>query len=175
MDRSQTGDRYSEPNGPLVSISGTSPVTRDVAYGARFALSERPSRARLRGGNPARKRSAWDSTRPRGRLKWRQVLFEFGKQGSPCERMCEAPRAACHVFCSRNTRSGFPGRYARAGLHGKPHRFGVRVTSSAQTSRRELRAIGARCPVWGIPQKRVLIVMHRATTRPRLSPEGTSG
>ena len=36
--------------------------------------------------------------------------------------MCEAPRAACRVFCSR---SGFPGRCARAGLHGKQRRFGA--------------------------------------------------
>ena len=86
----QTGDGYSEPNGPLVSISGTSPVSRDVAYGARFAFSERPSCARLRVGNPARKRSAWDSTRPRGRLKWRRVLSEFGKLG---------PHACAAITC----------------------------------------------------------------------------
>ena len=46
MDRPiQTGDGDSEPNGPLVSISGTVPVSRDVAYGARSAFSEQPSRA----------------------------------------------------------------------------------------------------------------------------------
>ena len=97
--RIQTGDGYSELNGPLVSISGTAPVSRDIAHGARFAFSERPSHARLRVGNPARKRSAWDSTRSRGRLKWRRGLFEFGKQGSPCERMCEASHAARRVRC----------------------------------------------------------------------------
>ena len=111
----QTGDGYSEPNGPIVSISGTAPVSWDVAYGARFTFSERPSRAHLRGGNPAWKRSTWDSTRPHGRLKWRRVLFEFGKQGSSCERVCEASRAARRVFRSRNagmTRSGGPARQA---------------------------------------------------------------
>ena len=36
----QTGDGYSEPNGPRVSISGNAPVSRDVVYGARFAFSE---------------------------------------------------------------------------------------------------------------------------------------
>uniref|UniRef100_A0A8C4R2W0 Si:ch73-368j24.1 n=1 Tax=Eptatretus burgeri TaxID=7764 RepID=A0A8C4R2W0_EPTBU len=55
--------------------------------GACFAFNERPLRARLRVGNLAWKRSVWNSTRPRGWLKWRRVLFEFGKQGSTCERV----------------------------------------------------------------------------------------
>ena len=105
----QTGDGYSEPNVPPVSISGTAPVSRDVACEVHSAFSERPSRPRLRGGNPAQKRSTWDSTRPRGRLKWWRGLFEFGKQGSPCERVCEESRAARRVFRSRNAWSGFPG------------------------------------------------------------------
>ena len=176
MDRSQTGDRYSEPNGPLVRILGTAPVSRVVAFGARFAFSERPSRACLRGGNPARKRSAWDSRRPRWQLKWRRVLVEFGKQGSTCERVCEAPRAACRVFCSRKARSGFPGRCARAGLHGKPRRFGVRVTSSAGASLRELQANSARWLAWGIPRKRALSAISRVTSWLHVSPvEGMDG
>ena len=164
----QTGDGYSEPNGPLVSISGTAPVSWDVAYGARFAFSERPSRTRLRGGNPARKRSALDSTRPCGRLKWRRVLFEFGKQGSPCERVCEASRAVRRVFRLRNARSEPPGRHARAGLHGKPCRFRGRVTLPG-ISQRELRVSCTRWLAWGIPRKRALFVMRRATTRLHVS------
>jgi len=37
----QMGDGYSEPNGPQVSISGTAPVSRDVAWGnvVRYTFS----------------------------------------------------------------------------------------------------------------------------------------
>ena len=140
----QTGDGCGEPSAPCKVILVTAPVPRDAAHEARSAFRERPSRARLRGGIPVRERPAFWKTPSRGRLKCRQVRDEFGTDGSTCERVCEAPRAACRVFCSRNARSGFPGRYARAGLHRKPRRFGVRVTSSARTSRREGRVNGAR-------------------------------
>ena len=75
-------------------------------------------------------------------------------------RVCVASRAAYHVFCSR---SGFPGRCTRANLHGKPRRFGVRVTSPG-ISRHECRGNSARCPTWGIPQKRALVAIGRVTS-----------
>jgi len=128
-----------------------------------LAFSERPSRARLRGRNPARKCSMWDSTRPRGRLKWRRGLFEFGTCGFPRGRVCRASRAAYRVFCSRNVRSGFPGLCTHANLHGKPRRFGVRVTSPG-ISRHECLGNCARCPTWGIPRERALVGMCRVTS-----------
>ena len=148
--RIQTGDGCGEPSAPNKVIVATTPASQDVACEARSALSERPSRVRLRVRNLAWKCCAWDSTRPRGQLKWWRVLVEFGKQGSTCERVCEAPRAACRVFCSR---SGFLGRCARAGLHRKPRRFGVRVTSSVGTSQGELRVSCTRWLAWGTPRK----------------------
>ena len=130
-------------------------------------------------------------------------MCEFGTDGSACGRVCEAPRAARRVFCSRNTRSGFPGQYAWAGLHGEPHRFSVRVTSSGtewherrsrdarsgpqgchggprgsirvqvtSSARRELRVSGASWLAWRTPQKRALIAMRRAMTRPQVSSDG---
>jgi len=137
-------DGCGEPSVPYKVILATAPGSQDVACEARSAFCERPSRARLCGGNPVWKRSTFGTRRPRRRLKCRwRVLYEFGTDGSTCGRMCEAPRAACRVFCSRNARSGSTGRYARAGLHGKPCSFGVRVTSPG-TSRRERRSRDAR-------------------------------
>ena len=136
----QMGDTSSEPGRPQRVNLATAPSSRDGAYEVHGALRTRPTRARLR--DPARKCSTSDTSRPRGRRKCRRV-FEFGTDGSTCERVCKAPRAACHVFCSRNARSGFLGRYARAGLHGKPCRFSVRVTSPG-TSQCERRSRDAR-------------------------------
>jgi len=164
MDRPiQTGDGDSEPNGPLVVILVTAPVPRDVAYEARSAFRERPSRTRLRGGLLVRERPTFGKRPSRGRLKWRRVLGEFGTRGFPRGRVCGASRAACRVFCSRNARSGFPGRCARANLHGKPRRFGVRVTSPG-ISLHEGRVYSARCPAWGIPRKRALVAIGRMTS-----------
>jgi len=165
----QTGDTSSELNRLTRVNLATTPGSRDGAYEVHGAFRARLARARLR--DPARKRSTSDTSRPRGRRKCRRVLCEFGTDGSTCEHVCEAPRAARRVFCSQNARCGFPGRCARAGLHGKPHRFSVRVTSLG-TSRRELRASGARWLAWRTPRRRVLIVMRRVTTRPRLSAIG---
>ena len=121
----------SAPNG--VTILVTVPASQDVAYEARPMFYERPSRARLRGGNPARKCSAFGTRRLHGRIKCRRVSDEFGKNGSPCEHVCEAPRAPRHERCARDARSESRGR------HGKPRRVRVHVTSSARTLRRELR------------------------------------
>ena len=149
----------------LVAVSRTAPVSRDAAYETCSAFSERPSRARLRAGNPARERPAFRERPSRGRLKCRRVLMEFGTRGFPCARghVSGASRAAYRVFCSRNTRSGFPERCARAGRHGKPHRLGARVTS-AEISRHECRANGAHSPAWGIPRERALGTMCRVTS-----------
>ena len=95
--------------------------------------------------------------------------MEFGTCGVPRGRVCGVPRvcgasrAACHVFCPWNARSGFPGRCARAGLHGKPRRFGARVMSPG-LSRHECRGTGARCPMWGTPRERALVEMCRVTS-----------
>ena len=88
-------------------------------------------------------------------------MGEFGTRGFPCARgrVCEASRAAYRMFCPRNAWSGFPGRCARAGRHGKPRRFGARVTSSAGISRHECRGNSARCPTWGIPREQALVGM----------------
>ena len=160
----QTGDTSGELNRPQRVNLSSAPGSRDGSYEVHGAFRAWPARTRLR--DPARKHSMLDTSRPRGRRKWQRVVIEFGKQGSTCERVCGAPRAACRVFCSRNARSGFPGRDARSGLHGKPRRFVARVTSSAQTSRRELRVNSAHCPVLGIPRKRALGAISRVTTRP---------
>ena len=150
----QTGDGCGEPSAPYKVILATAPASQDVECEARSAFCERPSRAHLRGGNPVRKRSAFGTRRPRGRLKCRwRVLCEFGTDGSACGHVCEAPRAAYRVFCSRNTWTGSTGRYSRAGLHGKAHRVRVRVTSSARTSRRELQVNSAHRLAWRTPRK----------------------
>ena len=84
--RTQMGDRCGKPYAPYKVIVATTLASQDVACEARSAFSERPSRARLRVRNPAWKRSAWDSTKPRGQLKWWRV-FEFGTDRSTCERI----------------------------------------------------------------------------------------
>jgi len=162
----QTGDMNGEPVRPRRVNLTTAPGSRDSAYEVRGSFHARPARARLRDRDPARKRSTSDTSRPRGRRKCRRVLCEFGTDGSPCEHVCEAPHAAQRKRRARNAWRGSTGRYAQAGLHGKPRRFGVRVTSSARTSRRELRASGARWLAWRTPRRRVLIAMRRVTTRP---------
>ena len=150
----QMGDGCGEPSAPCKVILVTAPVPRDAAYEARLAFREWPSRASA-------------TRRPRGRLKCRRVSDDFGTRGFPCGRVCGASHAACRVFCSRNAWSGSTGRYARAGLHGKPCRFCVRMTSPG-ISQHEGRVNSARCPTWGIPRKRALIAMHRATLRMQL-------
>jgi len=152
------GDMNGEPGRPQRVNLATAPGSRDSAYRVHGAFRVRPERARLHDRDPARKRSTSDTSQPRGRRKCRRVLCELGTDGSPCRHVCEAPRAACRVFCSRNARSGSTGRYAWAGLHGLPCRFGVRVTSPG-TSWRELRVNSACCPAWGIPRKRALSAM----------------
>ena len=147
------------------------PVPRDAAYEARSAFREWPSRARLRAGNPLRERPAFRKSPSHGRLKCRPGLMEFGKRGFPCARVSKASHAACRVFCSRNARSGFPGRCARASLHGKPRRLGVRVTSPG-ISWHECRGKSARSPTWGIPRKRALIGMCRVTSWRHVSASG---
>ena len=100
-----------------------------------------------------------------------------GPHASACARH-HVLHAACSVRGTR--RAGFRDDALvlactgnRAGsVHGKPRRFGARVTSSARTLRRELRVNSARCPAWGIPRKRALVAIGRATTRPRLSAIG---
>ena len=172
--------------------------SRDGTYEVHGAFHTRPARARLCDRNLARERSTSDMSRPCGRreCRWR-VLYGFGTDGSTCEHMCGTPRAARRVFCSR---SESPGRYAQAGLHGKPRRFSMRVTSTGtsrherrsrdaqigswgrhggphgfirvqvtSSARRELRVSGARWLAWRTPQKRALIAMRRATTRPQVS------
>jgi len=139
----------------------TAPVPRDTTYETHSAFRERPSRVRLRGGILSwRERPAFRKRLSRGRLKCR-LRDEFGTRGLPRGRVCGAPRAACRVFCSRN---GFPGRCARAGLHGTPRRFGVRVTSSGRTSRRELPVKCTRWLMWGISRKRALGAIGRVTS-----------
>jgi len=164
----QTGDGCGEPFVPYRVILVTAPVPRDAAYEACSAFRERPSRAHLRGRIPVQERPAFRKRPSRGRLKWRRRLVEFGTRGFPRGCVCEAPHAACHVFCSR---SEFPGRCARANLHGKPRRFGARVTS-AGISRQECRVNSACCPTWGIPRKRALFAMRRAKTRTQVSSDG---
>ena len=126
--RFQTEDGNGEPNGPLLDILRTAPVSRDAAYEACSAISERPSRVRLRTGKPARERSAYRKRPSRRRLKWRRGLGGFGTRGSPRGCVFGAFRAAYRVFCSQNMRSGFPGREAHAS-----YRLGAWVTSSART------------------------------------------
>jgi len=172
VGRIQTGDMSSELNRPQKVNLATAPGSRDGAYEVHGTFHAQPTHARLHDRDPARKRSTSDTSRPCGRRKCRRVLCEFGTDGSPCEHVCEAPHAAQCKRRARNAWRGSTGRYARAGLHGKPRRFGVQVTSSARTSRRELRASGARWLAWRTPRRRVLIAMRRATTRPRLSAIG---
>jgi len=140
--------------GPTQTVDGfileIAPAPQNVASKVRSSFPERPGRARLK--KPAHEHPAFRKRPSRGWLKWRLVI-EFGTDGSRCRHECEAPHAACHVLCSWNARSGSTGRYARAGLHGKPCRFGVRVMSLARTSRRELQINSARCPAWGIPRE----------------------
>jgi len=169
----QMGDLNGELNRPQRVNLATAPGSRDGAYEAHGAFRVRPACVHLRDRNPARERSTSDTSRPRGRreCRWR-VLYEFGTDGSTCGRVCEAPCAARRVFCSQNDRSGFPGRCARAGFHGKPRRFGARVTSLG-ISQRELRASGACWLAWRTPRRRALVAMHRATTRPQVSANGT--
>jgi len=167
----QTGDTSSEPGRPQMVNLAIVPGSHDGEYEVHGVFRARPSCVRLRDCDPARERSTLDTSRPRGRRKCRRVLGEFGTDGSTCERVCEAPRAARRVFCSQNARTGSPGRYARASLQGKPRRFSVRVTSLG-TLRRELRASGARWLAWRTPRRRVLIVMRRSTTRLQVSSDG---
>ena len=126
--RIQTGDTSSELNRPQRVNLATAPGSRDGTYEVHAVFRARPACARLHDRNPARKRSTFDTSRPRGRQKCRRVLGEFGTDGSACGRMCETPRATCRTFCKQNVRSGFPGRCTRAGRHRKPRRFGARVT-----------------------------------------------
>jgi len=157
MDRRvQTGDGCGEPSAPYGTILITAPGSSD---GVCEVHGARPARARLR--DPARKCSTSDTSRPRGWRKCRRMLGEFGKRGFPCARVCKASRAAYRVFCAR---SGFPGRYTRAGRRGKPRRFGVRVTSLG-ISQHECRGKNARIPAWGIPRERALGAMCRVTSR----------
>jgi len=108
MDRRiQMGDGCGEPSVPCRVDLVTAPGSHDGSYGVRGALRARPARARLR--DPARKCSMSDTSQPRGRLGYRRVSGEFGKQGFPRGRVYGASRAACRVLCSRNVRSGFPG------------------------------------------------------------------
>jgi len=109
--RIQKGDGCGEPFAPYRAVLVTAPGSRNGTYEVRGALRARPARACLR--DPAQKRSTSDTSRPRGRLKCRRVLMEFGTRGFPRGRVCGAPRAACRVFCSRNAWSGFPGDDAR--------------------------------------------------------------
>ena len=61
-----------------------------------------------------RERPAFWKRPSHGLLKCRRGLFEFGKEGSTCERVCEAPRAVCHVLFAERVpgtmRSGWPAR-----------------------------------------------------------------
>ena len=166
----QTGDLNVELNRPQRVNLATAPGSCDGAYEAHGAFRAWPAHAHLRDRNPARESSSSDTSRPHGWRKWRRVN-EFGTRGFPCGRVCGASRAACHVVCLRNARSRSPGRYAQAGLHAKPRRFGARVTSMG-TSWRELRARGARWLAWRTPRKQALIAMRRATTRPQVSSDG---
>ena len=75
-----------------------------------------------------------------------------------------ASRAAYRVFCSQNARSGYPGRCVHAGLHGKPCRLGVPVTSSPGISRHECRGNSTHCPAWGNPRERALDAIGRVTS-----------
>ena len=126
----------------------------------RGALRAWPACARLR--DPARKRSTSDTSRPRGRLKWRRVI-EFGTCGFPRGRVSGASHAAYRVFCSRSTRSRSPVCYACAGRRKKPRRPGVRVTSLG-ISQHECRRNSTRGRAWGIPRKRALIGVGRVTS-----------
>ena len=117
----QTGDGNGEPGRPHKVVLETARPSRDVACEVRSVFCERPKRARLRDRKPALKRLVPGTKPARARLKGR--LCEFGKHGSPCERVCGASRAARRVFCSRNARSESPGRHARAGLHVQAARF----------------------------------------------------
>jgi len=60
--------------GPTQTVDGfilvTAPVARDAMYEARSAFRERPLRARLHGGMPARERPMFRERPSRGRLKW---------------------------------------------------------------------------------------------------------
>ena len=64
-----------------------------------------------------RKRSAFGTRRPRGRLKCRRVLCEFGMDESTCERVCEAPRAARRVLRTEHA-EWVPGTI-RSGWHAR--------------------------------------------------------
>jgi len=158
----QTGDGNGEPGRPHKVILVTAPAPRDVGCEARPVCC-----ARLHDQNLALKRLVRGTKLAHARLKGR--LCEFGKHGSQCECMCVASRAACHVFCSRNAWSEFPGRHARAGLHGKPRRFRVRVTSPG-ISQRELQVSSTHRPAWRMAQRRVLVAINGATLRPHVSP-----
>ena len=95
-------------------------------------------------------------------------LERTGLHAGACVKL-HVLRAACSV---RGTmRSGFPGRYARAGLHGKPRRFGAWVTSLG-TSQRELWVSGACWLAWRTPRRQALVAMPRATTRPQVLSDG---
>ena len=146
--RIRTGDGKSKPGRPQRVHLATAPGSRDGAYEVHGAFRVRPARVRLRNRNPARERSTSDTSRPRGRreCKWRE-LCEFGADGSACGCVCEAPHAARRVFCSWNAQSGFPGRYTRAGLHGKPRWFGARETSLGTSGASYGRAarVGSQC------------------------------
>jgi len=167
--RIQTGDTSSEPGRPHKVVWVTAPAPPDAACEVRSVFCEWPKHARLRDRKPAPERLVRGTKPPRARLKGR--LYEFETDGSTCGRVCEAPRAACRVFCSRSARGESPGRNARAGLHGKPRRFGVRVTSSVGTSRCELRASSARWLAWRIPRKRALGAISRVMTSLHVSPD----
>jgi len=164
----QTGDGNGEPGRPHKVILVTAPAPLDVGCEARPMCCKRPKSARLRDRNPALKRLVRGMKPACAQLKGR--LCEFGKHGSPCERMCGASRAACHVFCSRNVQSESPGRHARAGLRGEPRRFRVRVTSP-RICQRKLQVSSAHRPACRLAQKRVFVAINGATLRSYLSPE----
>ena len=160
------GDESGGPGRPQGVNLVTAPGSCDGVCEVHGAFRAQPARACLR--DPARKCSTLDTSRPRGRRKYRRVMWEFGTEGSPCQHVCEGSHAAHRMFRSRNARSEFPGRHARVGLHGKPCSFRGRVTSPG-ISQRKLRVSCTRRLTWGIPRKRALVVMHRATTRPQVS------
>jgi len=167
----QAGDGNGEPNVMHGIVLETAPALRDAVCEVRSVFCERPKRARLRDQEPVLKRLVHGAKPARARLKGR--LCEFGKHESPCERVCGASRAARRVFCSRNARSESPGRHARAGLHGKPRWFHVRVMSP-WISQHESQVSGAQL-TWWMARKRAHGAIDGATLRYYVSPERRGG
>ena len=122
---------------------------------------ERPKRTRLRDRKPAL------GARPRGRLKWRQMLSKFGKHMSPSEHVCGTRCAARRECCSRSESRW---RHRRARVRGQPRgAVRVRETSSAGIARHEGRVSNAHWLAWGIPRKRAVNAINGATLRPHVS------